>query len=238
MSLPTEATIRSGLQKLARETLGDEAAHHDWTYELVRPEPVPPSWKPGQKVKGDCGKGCQYLSKWEGHVLDPMGRDFDPYGNSTSICLNLEHLDSLSQVKVGDYVTFGISGDDHAALVIGLIRRNRQIVDLELWSFGHEGAPDTYLLSQDTREHQLLRLHLAAHTQTPEDVLRAKTGFWAWRQWRLGSGAWRGYGKHNKNVRPDVPRRIPAKWWVHLAHTVVKARPRRANPPKPGVAAA
>lgn len=230
----TEAEIRAGLERLMRSTLADEAVHHDWTYELVRPEPVPPSWHEGQKVKGDCGKGCQYLARWEGHVLDPMGRSFDPYGNSTSICLYLEHLDSLADVKVGDIVTFGISGDKHAAMVMRLIRKNKKVVDLELWSFGHPGAPNTYLLSQDGREHQLLRLHLGAHTQTPEEILRAKTGYWSWRQWRLGTGAWRGYGKHNKNVRPDVPRRIPRAWWVKFAHSLVKSRKRRANPPQPG----
>jgi hypothetical protein len=213
-----------------KATLADEAAHHDWTYRAVRPMPVPPSWHEGQKVEGDCGKGCQDLSRWEGHVLDPMGRGYDAYGNSTSICLHLEHID-LSEVRVGDLVTFGPSGDEHAAMVIRVVKRNKKTVDLELWSFGHQGAPNTYLLSEDGREYQLLRLHLAAHKQTPEEILRAKTGYWAWRQWRLGTGAWRGYGKSSRKVRPSVPHRIPLAWWRKFAHSVVKGRKRRANPP-------
>jgi hypothetical protein len=234
MSL-TETEIRAGLEKLMRATLADEASYHDWDYEAVRPMPVPPSWKPRQKVKGDCSKGVQFIARWDGHVLDPMGRDWDVYGNSTTICLHLEHLDSLAEVKVGDIVTFGPSGDEHAAMVIRLVRRNKKIVDLELWSFGHPGAPDTYLLSQDHREYQLLRLHLGVHKPpTPEEILRAKTGYWAWRQWRLGTGAWRSYGKRNRKVRPDVPRRIPRAWWRKFAHSTVKGRKRRANPPKPG----
>jgi hypothetical protein len=228
----TEDEFRSGLGALMRATLADEAAHHDWTYRAVRPCDVPPAWESGQEVWGDCSKGCQFLAKW-GALPDPMHMDFGPYGNSTTLCLELVHID-LAEVKVGDIVTFGPHGDEHAAMVKRLIRRNRQIVDLELWSFGHPGAPDTYLLSQDGREYQLLRLRVSAHhVKAPVSVLRARTGYWAWRQWRLGKGAWRGYGKRNKTVRPDVPRRIPAAWWVRFFRSLPKARKRRPNPVSP-----
>jgi len=89
----TEVEIRAGLAKIMKATLADEAARHDWTYRAVRPCSVPPSWRAGQEVWGDCSKGVQFLAKWERHVLDPMGRDWDPYGNSTTICLHLEHID-------------------------------------------------------------------------------------------------------------------------------------------------
>lgn len=51
-------------------------------------------------------------------------------------------------------------------------------------------------------------------------VLRAKTGFYSWLAWRLGEQAWKGYGKTNPTVRPNVPRAVPNTWWarevIHL----------------------
>lgn len=225
----TGGEFRSGLETLMGATVADEAAHHDWAYRAVRPCDVPATWEPEQDVWGDCSKGVQFLCKWNG-LPDPMHMDFGPYGNSTTLCLELVHIDRLADVKVGDIVTFGLHGDEHAAMVMGLVRRGKEVVDLKLWSFGHPGAPNTYLLSQDGREYQLLRLRVShAHTKTAVSVLRAKTGYWAWRQWRLGKGAWRGYGKRNKDVRPDVPRRIPRAWWRRFVLSLPKQRKRRPN---------
>ena len=53
--------------------------------------------------------------------------------------------------------------------------------------------------------------------------LRLKTGYWSWVAWRLGEGAWKGYGKANPRVRPDVPTRIPQLWWHQFA-LFLKAR--------------
>lgn len=50
-------------------------------------------------------------------------------------------------------------------------------------------------------------------TRTPATVLRRKRGYWSWLQWRLGEGAWKGYGLSNPDARPDVPRRISRAWW-------------------------
>lgn len=220
---------RDNLATLMKGTVADEAAHHCWTYRAIRGMPVPPSWKPEQEVEGDCSKGVQYLCRWAA-LPDPMHRDYDPYGNSTTLTLELEHID-LAEVLVGDIVTFGPHGDAHAAMVLALVRRNKKIVDLKLWSFGHPGAPDVYLLSADGREHQFLRVRLNVHhVKTPPSVLRAKTGYWSWRQWRLGTGAWRGYGKRNGSVRPNVPKPVPAGWWLRLAQSLSKQRPRRPNP--------
>jgi hypothetical protein len=225
----TEAELRSNLGTLMSATIADEVAHHDWTYRAIRPMPVPPEWKPEDEEEGDCSKGVQFLTKWVG-LPDPMHRDFDPFGNSTTLWLELVHID-LSEVKVCDIVVFGVNGSEHAAMVKRLIKKNKQIVDVELWSFGHQGAPDKYLLSQDGRVYQCLRLRVhATHTKTPASVLRAKTGYGSWRQWRLGKGAWRGYGKRNRSVRPNVPHRIPLAWWRMFAASLRHARKRRPNP--------
>lgn len=168
--------------------------------------PVPAAWRPGQRVIGDCSKGCQYIAHWA-NGPDPMGEGFGPYGNSQTIWLRLQHLDFAAQLEVGDMVTFGIAGDDHAASVM------EKGPDPLLWSFGHQGAPNSYRLSADDRPAQFLRMPIV-YVPTPEDRLRARTGWFAWVAWRLGEGDWRHQGPANREVRPDVPKRIPASWWV------------------------
>ena len=56
--------------------------------------------------------------------------------------------------------------------------------------------------------------------ETAEDRLRAREGFWAWAQWWLGEGDWKEYGPRNKSFRPNVPRKIPARWWARLGEIV------------------
>lgn len=208
--MATGAGVRDALASLMRATLADEAARHDWTYAEVRPMPVPATWKAGQKVRGDCSKGVQYLCRWAG-APDPMGNSYGPYGNSQTICLHLQALASPSQLAVGDIVTFGPSGEDHAAMVL------ETGADPLLWSFGHQGAPNTYRLSTDKREKQYRRMPIPRYVPTKADKLRARTGWFSWVAWRLGEGDWRPYGKSNKTVRPNVPRLIPLSWWKRLA---------------------
>lgn len=200
---------RARLHTLMKETLADEAAHHSWTYAAVRPLEMPPRpWSKGKKVKADCSKGVQFLCWWAGCPNDPMGMHFGPYGNSSTLALHLHHLDKPSELKVGDIVTFGTGGGDHAAMVY------EAGADPLLWSNGHQGAPNTYRLSYDRRVHQLLHNPVPVYLETPADKLRAKTGFWSWVQWREGTGAWRHYPPLTKSVRPNVPRLIPPRWWV------------------------
>lgn len=40
--------------------------------------------------------------------------------------------------------------------------------------------------------------------------------FWTWLRWKTGSGEFEPYGKSNKIVRPNVPQKIPAAWWLAL----------------------
>jgi hypothetical protein len=208
--------LRGKLHDLMRETLADEVAHRAWTYREVRPLDVPPSWHPGQRVEGDCSWGVKMLCRWAG-APDPMKSHYGPYGNSTTLAASLQHLDRPSQLQVGDIVTFGPSGTEHAAMVY--VKGS----DPLLWSFGHQGAPNTYRLSQDRRVHQLLRNPIPAYVPTPQDKLRAKTGYWAWLQWYLGEGDWAHYPMRAEKVRPHVPLVIPPAWWL-AERRFIKAR--------------
>lgn len=218
-------TVRDKMHSLMLETLEEEREFHDWLYEAVRPMYVPSSWVRGKRKIGDCSKGCQFLARWAG-AHDPMGRGYDPYGNSETMTVHLHHLDYPSQLKVGDYITFGPWGDDHAATVL------EAGSDPLLWSFGHQGAPNTYRLSWDRRERHYLLNPVPLPPLTPDQKLRAKTGYWAWLQWKLGEGAWHHKGKSNPKVRPHVPKRIPLKWWRRYVRLML-LRKRAANKATP-----
>lgn len=202
---------RAVQKKLMAETVADEAAHHDWTYRAVRPMYVPRSWRPGQRVTGDCSKGCQYIDRWSGNPHDPMHMEYGPYGNSYTIWLHAPHLAHATDLKVGDFVTFGFDGEEHAAKVYA------PGSDPMLWSFGHQGAPQFYRLSRDHRPHQFCRNPLGVYKPTANDILRAKTGWFAWMQWLNGTGDWHKKGKKNRHVRPNIPRVIPLSWWRRRA---------------------
>lgn len=200
---------RGKLHTLMNETLVDEARHHDWRYLAIRPRYMPARpWKAGEVVTGDCSKGVQDLCWWAEVPHDPMAMHYGPYGNSATLTAHLPVVDHPRLLEVGDIVTFGPDGNDHAAMV------KERGSDPLLWSFGHQGAPNTYRLSQDSREHHLRRLILPETPMTPEDKLRAMTGYWAWLQWRLGEGDWRHYPPAAKGVRPHVPKVISLRWWV------------------------
>jgi len=204
--------IRAKMQLLMYETLADEQSRGDWTYEAVRPMPVPPPpWHPGQHVRGDCSKGVQYICRWSPGAPDPMMNDWGPYGNSQTLWIKLHHVDAPEELEVGDIITFGVDGEDHATMVL------QDGADPLLWSFGRQGAPNKYNLSQDPRPRQFLTLHIVEPPPTPQDKLRAMTGFYSWTAWRLGEGPWRKYGERNPVVRPNVPRRIPLDWWKRYA---------------------
>lgn len=228
---PKAATpdIRKQLEAVMRATLADETTNHDWTYLAARPCAMPTTGRkyvPGSKVVGDCSKGVQFLSWWVPGCVDPMGNGFGTGGNSYTLWLNLQHLDSPSDLLVGDVVTFGPDGDEHAAMVL------EAGVDPLLWSFGHQGAPNTYRLSQDGRVAQYLRLPVPKYVPTPQDKLRARTGWFAWVAWRLGEGDWKPYGKSAKKVRPSVPKVIPPSWWLRYA-VYIKNR-KKGNKPTTG----
>lgn len=205
---------RTQLSNLMDKTIADAA---NWTYRAVRPMPVPPSWHPGQRVVGDCSKGVQFLSRWADQD-DPMGMDYGPYGNSQTLWLKGQHLDSAAELRVGDIVTFGQDGDEHATRV------SVAGTDPLLWSFGHQGTPNAYRLSQDKRPAQFIRVRLPAYVPTPSDRLRGRTGWFAWVAWKLGEGDWHSHAPADKSVRPNVPKRIPLRWWRRYAKFLLKRK--------------
>lgn len=202
--------VRARLAELMQATVRDEERNWTWTYRAVRPMRVPSSWQPGQRVIGDCSKGVQYLYRWAGGP-DPMGNNWASWGNSSTLWSNLTHADFPAQLRVGDIITFGPNGDEHAVCVA------EPGHDPLLWSFGHQGAPNFYRLSRERRQYQLRFSDLPddgpSRPPTPQEKLRAKTGWFAWVAWKRGEGDWRKYGKANRKVRPAVPQRIPLGWW-------------------------
>lgn len=215
---------RAELTRLMRETLADQHEHGLWTYQALRPMPVPAAWRRGDRVFGDCSKGVQYLCRWAGVPTDPMGGGWGPYGNSSTLCVQLTHLATRGELRVGDIVTFGRYGSEHAAMVL------ETGPNPLLWSFGHQGAPSTYFLSQDRRPYQLLRLPVPDYVPTPADRLRARTDWFAWVAWRLGEGDWKTYGKTNPSVRPNVSKVIKPTWW--RAYAAFLAARSKGNKPK------
>jgi hypothetical protein len=216
--------VRTTMESVMDQTVADEVAHFLWTYLAVRPEEVV-IWHAGEKVKSDCSTGARIVSRTSGGP-DPMGLHYAPYGNSTTACAHLHHLDNYSDLEVGDYVTMGYLGQDHMTVVRKKGNTPQEII---LWSDGGPDAPNFYALAFDTRPHQLLRNPVANPIETPAEKLRAKTGFHSWAQWRTGRGPWVTYGKRNKRVRPNVRKRVPVRWWAMLAHQRWLLRKRRTN---------
>ncbi len=216
------ADYRHLLGKLMDDTVADRA---NWRYIATRPLPVGVRpWHKGMRVVSDCSKGVQKLCWWARAPHDPMNRDYDEYGNSQTLWSACQHLDHASELQVGDFVTFGRDGEEHATMV-----RERG-PDPLLWSDGHQGAPNFYRLSQDRRPHQYLRNPLPRYTPTKAERCRARTGWFAWVAWRLGEGDWKTYGRTNGKVRPNVPKLIPITWWTRYARFI--ARRKRADKPK------
>jgi hypothetical protein len=204
-------------------TLADEAKNHNWTYREIRPLSPTATWKAAEPVVGDCSKGVQYLCRWAGSTFDPMtkangGSKWGGYGNSQTIWMSCQHLSSPSELQVGDFVTFGFDGDQHAAMVM------EAGADPLLWSFGHQGAPNTYRLSQDGRPSQYLRNPVPKYVPTPQDKLKARTGWFAWMAWYEGEGDWKPYGPQKSSVRPSVPRVIPPSWWARRVKFLLKRK--------------
>jgi hypothetical protein len=227
------ADLRKLLGNTMRETLSDP--HGRWDYEAVRPiKPFGPrSYEQGRYVKADCSKGVQLICYWTSGVPDPMKESWDGYGNSATLAMRLQHLPLPSFLEVGDIVTFGPGGGDHATMVL------ESGSNPLLWSFGHpEARPNTYRLSQDPRVHQFLRNPVPIYVPTPDDRLRHMTGYWAWVQWRLGEGSWAHHKPADSKVRPNVPKLIPVAWWKQLAVFLAnRKKPDKLKAATPGGAA-
>lgn len=223
----TETTIiRESIAALAKELIADEQTYHNSTYAAVRPITVPKIYKPrGMKYKMDCSKFCQFVHRAAGVPAgyDPMHNNYSGAGNSYTLWRENQHVDTASELLLGDFITFGRDGGEHAAVVI------ERGTDPLLASDGHQGAPNAYRLSADRREHQFIRAPLPKYVPTPQDKLRARTTWFAWMNWYDGTGEWKPFGKQNKSVRPNVPKRIPVSWWVR--RTKFKFKANKPNKP-------
>jgi hypothetical protein len=60
--------------------------------------------------------------------------------------------------------------------------------------------------------------------------LSERTGYKAWLNWYLGQGAWKTHGRRNPEVRPNVPKAIPAEWWAAYKQ---RSKPTPTPVPKP-----
>lgn len=213
--------VRAELGKTMRAWLLDQAANHSTDYAAVRPLPLYGTrggGYPKGRKRSDCSWGARLVCWWTPGAPDPMGTNFNGGGNSQTICLALEHVDHPSELEVGDPVTFGRDGNEHVSVTL------EPGPDPLMFSDGHQGAPNTYRLSWDRREKQLRRLPVIDRPPTPQEKLRAKTGWFSWMAWALGEGDWRRYGKANRNVRPNVPRRIPISWWRRRARYLLNRK--------------
>lgn len=207
MTKPTASAIRASMKTRMTQTVNDNT---NWTYRAVRPLSVPLTWKKGQHVVSDCSKGAQYLACWAG-APDPMRNDYGPYGNSTTIWLNLPHI-SLAQAQTGDPVVFG--PDKHVTVIYEV---GKTPATTKCWNMGTQGQPVFRTLQYEIDGHRRIPWQVCqlmpTPRPTPADKLQKETGFYAWVAWRLGEGHWRKYGSSNPKVRPAVPRLIPPRWW-------------------------
>lgn len=214
--MPTRlAPARTKLVDLMEATARDQELRGLWTYLAVRPQYIPATWKTGQRVITDCSDGCRMLCRWAG-VDDPAGNGYAPFGNSSSIWAHLPHHD-LDESEPGDIFTFGYyAGEKHACMALDAGDNPR------VWNMGRPGQPQIRRLSDEIAAHRgmtvtLCKLPIAKPKPTPQDKLRALTGFYAWLSWALGEGHWKAYGKGNATVRPDVPKPVPLQWWKRRA---------------------
>lgn len=75
------------------------------------------------------------------------------------------------------------------------------------------GRSDDHLDTSSVRYEALITYKAPVVRRVSAAVLKGLTGFFAWREWRLGTGRFKGWGKSNPAVRPDVRHKIERKWW-------------------------
>lgn len=226
------APERLRLQDLMRRTTDDQARSGNWRYAAIRPQVIPAVYSgAGVHVYADCSDGARMLAKWAGVKDDPAGNGYASWGNSSSIWAHLHHV-PLIDAQPGDIGTFGKwSGEEHALMFWQ--KYGTGPYDWFVWNHGRPGQPARKTLMEEIAGHSgmtlsVCRLNVADPPPTPEDKLRAKTGFYAWVAWRLSEGPWRKYKRCDPRVRPDVPRVIYAKWW--LAYASFLRNRRHGNP--------
>lgn len=201
------------------KTVADQENYGNWRYAAVRPQQIPPFYPgPHIHVYADCSDGARMIARWSGVKDDPAGYNWQPFGNSTSIFFHLHHI-HIAEVQPGDIFTFGYHmGEHHACMAYKYESGKGWLV----WNHGAQGQPHIVSLAVEQLGHAGMimtccQLNVVDPPPTPEDKLRAKTGFYSWVAWRLGEGPWRKYGKLNGKVRPNVPTVVSLRWWKDYA---------------------
>lgn len=106
--------------------------------------------------RSDCSWGAKTLFFLIGAKDDPTGLSWGPWGNSSSIYQHLPKrfgLDNayhptpadLARCKVGDIGVVGRNGADHVWVIM------EEGENPLVWSDGHQGAPNSYRVLDDTR---------------------------------------------------------------------------------------
>lgn len=200
-------------------TVADEAQDHNADYVFARPMPVPTrtrAYVPKLKWRADCSSGARDVCWWVPGAPDPFVNGWAPWGNSSTIWAHLHHEDDHSKAEVGDLFTFGHwTGEAHVSMLFD----DTSLSNPPLWNFGRQGQPIISTLEIEMAAHPgmevtLCKLPIVDPPMTPQEKLRAMTGFYSWVAWTLGEGPWKHYGAKNRKVRPDVPSRISAQWWL------------------------
>lgn len=227
----TLAPERVRIVDLIDKTCADQARLHRDVYGFFRPQTIPRVYVPGMKLVLDCSDYVRFICCASGVVDDPAGNDYADYGNSASIWVHLhQHID-LADALPGDIPLWGYSmGEKHASILHSFDAQTQQ---WKVGNFGEQGQPIIDWLAQEQAAHRgmtmtICRLHAPAPPPTPEDKLRALTGFYSWVAWKLGEGPWKGYKPADKTVRPNVPKVISPAWWKH--YTVFLANRKKGNP--------
>lgn len=78
----------------------------------------------------------------------------------------------------------------------------------------------TRLLSRRTIFYRVPGMRTVVRGKTARSLLTKRRGFYAWAAWRLGEGPWKGYGRANASVRPDVRKRISPAWFKRLSSLI------------------
>lgn len=221
-------------------TATDEAESHNATYRAVRPSSVPTlvrRYTRDMRWTADCSSGARDVCWFTPGAPDPFQNGWAPFGNSSTIWAKLHHEDDHTKCEIGDFFTFGYRyGEKHVAMVYDISDPKNP----RLWNFGRPGEPIITDLATEAAYHRgmvvtLCKAQIIDPPPTPQDKLRALTGFYAWLSWKQGYNVFRHYGPANKTVRPNAPLRIAAAWWPRRARFLAnRKRPNKTvKRPKP-----
>lgn len=201
--------IRTRLCDLMDGTVKNKS---NWHYAQIRPEGRGVTFEQALKgyVVADCSAGCGILANLAGAPNPLHSGAFDGYGNTGT---SFQHLKSqnaaIGQLQVGDVIIYGPEYATHHMVMV-----REPGPDPIVWSNGWEGAPE-YVHNSLEAAYQpkpATGFRLMPAETKPKPAPPVDT-FWDWLAWYLGEGEYKGHQRDPK-MRPNVPQRISATWWV------------------------